>query len=164
MIKEYFSKGEKLGININYIEEKNFLGTAGSLFYLKNLKKQTILVTNCDVISDIDYGDAIDYHKLNNADATMIVYRHETQNPFGVIETKKNNFISYHEKPIKYENINAGIYIFESDAFNNLKDNEYQDMPEFFQNLVKAKKNVIVYPIYEKWNDLGHKKNYLDVE
>ena len=57
--------------------------------------------------------------ELNNADATMIVYRHETQNPFGVIETKKNNFISYHEKPIKYENINAGIYIFESDAFNN---------------------------------------------
>ena len=120
---------KKLGIKIEYIDEKKFLGTALSLFYLKKLKKQTVLVTNCDVISDIDYGDAIDYHKLNNADATMIVYRHETQNPFGVIETKQNNFISYHEKPIKYENINAGIYIFESDTFSNLEDNEYQDMP-----------------------------------
>ena len=49
LIKNYFSTGKKLGIKIEYIEEKKFLGTAGSLFYLKKLKKQTVLVTNCDV-------------------------------------------------------------------------------------------------------------------
>ena len=38
MIKNYFSTGKKLGIKIEYIEEKKFLGTAGSLFYLKKLK------------------------------------------------------------------------------------------------------------------------------
>ena len=157
MIKDYFSSGEKIGVKINYIEEKSFLGTAGSLCYLKNLENQIILVTNCDVISEIDYGDAVDYHKSNRADATMVVHRYETQNPFGVIETKGNNFLSYNEKPIKYENINAGIYIFESDVFKYLKDEKYKDMPEFFMSLTKAKKKVIVYPIYETWHDLGQK-------
>ena len=43
MIKEYFSSGKKLNVNIQYIKEKSFLGTAGSLCYLKNLKNQTIV-------------------------------------------------------------------------------------------------------------------------
>ena len=139
MIKDYFLDGKKFGVNIKYIEEKNFLGTAGSLFYLNNLKSQTIMVTNCDVISEIDYGEAIDYHK-NNADATMIVNRHEIQNPFGVVETKENKFLSYTEKPIKYENISAGIYIFEVENFKYLKHETYEDMPQFFTNLVKKNK------------------------
>jgi len=160
MIKDYFLSGEKLGVKINYIEERKFLGTAGSLCYLKNLENQTILVTNCDVISEIDYGDAIDYHELNYADATMVVHRYETQNPFGVIETKGNTFHSYHEKPIKYENINAGIYIFKTDVLKYLQNEKYKDMPEFFTELSKAKKKVIVYPIYELWNDLGHKNDF----
>ena len=157
MIKDYFSKGEKLGVKIDYIEEKNFLGTAGSLCYLKHLNNQTILVTNCDVICDIDYGDIVDYHKSNKADATMAVYCHETQNPFGVVETNKNIFLSYHEKPIKSENINAGIYILETEVLKYLKDEKYKDMPEFFKDLSESKKKVIVYPIYENWNDLGRR-------
>lgn len=91
-IKDYFSFGEKLDVKIEYIEEKKPLGTAGSLSYLKNLNDQTILVTNCDVISEIDYSDAIDYHELHKADATMVVNRFETQNPYGVIETDGNIF------------------------------------------------------------------------
>ena len=98
------------------------------------------MVTNCDVISEIDYGEAIDYHKKNNADATMIVNRHEIQNPFGVVETKENKFLSYTEKPIKYENISAGIYIFEVENFKYLKHETYVDMPQFFTNLVKKTK------------------------
>ena len=113
------------------------------------------------MISDIDYGDAIDYHKLHQADVTMVVRRHETQNPFGVVETKGNNFYSYHEKPIKHENVNAGIYIFESKILKYLEDEKYKDMPEFFTTLVAERKKVIVYPIYESWHDLGQKNDNL---
>ena len=163
MVKEYFSSGEKFNVKIDYIEEKKPLGTAGSLFYLKDIKNQTFLVTNCDVISDIDYGDAIDYHKSHNADVTMVVRRYETQNPFGVIETKGNNFHSYHEKPIKYENINSGIYIIESNVLKYLENEKYKDMPDFFTTLVKEGKKVIVYPIYEEWYDLGQKNIKLNI-
>ena len=106
----------KSKFNISFIDEPKPLGTAGALSLLGKKIKKPFLVTNCDVISDIDYGDTIDYHKSHNADVTMVVRRYETQNPFGVIETKGNTFHSYHEKPIKYENINAGIYIFKTDV------------------------------------------------
>ena len=85
IIKEYFLSGERLNINVKYIEEKSFLGTAGSLCYLKNLKDQTLIVSNCDVLSSIDYGEALDYHKANSVDATMVVRNYEAHNSFGVI-------------------------------------------------------------------------------
>lgn len=159
-IKKYFKRKNSLKAKISYIEEKNSLGTAGSLYLLKNIKEKHVLVTNCDVISDIDYADVIDYHKSNNADVTMVVKRYERKNPFGVIETKGNNFIAYYEKPVKYENINAGIYVFNVKNFKFLKKEEHKDMNKFFDDLVKLGKKVIVYPVYESWADLGTKKNF----
>ena len=69
-IKKYFNHGKKLGVRINYIKEHKPLGTAGSLHLLKSLKDNHVLVTNCDVISEVDYADVIDYHKFYSADAT----------------------------------------------------------------------------------------------
>ena len=86
------------------------------------------------------------------------MHRYETRNPFGVIKTKGNKFISYQEKPIKYENINAGIYIIETKNLKHLKNEEHIDMPDFIARLSKKKMKVIVYPIYESWNDLGQKE------
>jgi len=161
-IKEYFSSGKKIDVSISYIEEKKALGTAGSLCYLKNLNKEAILVTNCDIVSGVDYGDVLDYHNHNSADATMVVRRYETRNPFGVIETKDNNFISYKEKPVKNENINAGIYVLESNVLKYIENENYLDMPDFFMKLKKEGKKVIVYPIYESWLDLGQPKNSVE--
>ena len=164
LIKDYFASGEKFNIKIDYVEEKKPLGTAGSLCYLKNLVNQTVIVTNCDVISDIDYGDALDYHIENSGDATMVVRRYETRNPFGVVETSGNQFVSYKEKPVKYENINAGIYIFETNTFKYLEDEKFQDMPDFFMKLLNEGKKVKVYPIFEYWQDLGQKDNNIDTK
>ena len=90
----------------------------------------------------------------------MVVRRYETKNPFGVIESKGNDFISYYEKPTKHENINAGIYIFESSALKHLKE-EHKDMPQFFKELLEQGKKVKVYPIHEDWHDFGQKENNL---
>ncbi len=158
LIKNYFSDGKNIGVKINYIQEKNFLGTAGSLCYLKGKSNETILVTNCDVVSDIDYGHLLDYHNLNRADATMAVYKRETKNPFGVVKSKENKFISYEEKPKNFDNINAGIYVLNFKILKFLKHEKPEDMPDLFMKLVRAKKKVIVYPIYENWSDLGLKR------
>ena len=159
-IKKYFKNKKNLKVKISYIEEKNPLGTAGSLYLLKNIKDKHVLVTNCDVVSDIDYADVIDYHRSNQADVTMVVKRYETKNPFGVIETKGNNFVAYYEKPVKYENINAGIYVFNVKNFKFLKNEQHKDMNEFFDDLIKLKKKVIVYPVHETWADLGTKNDF----
>ncbi len=157
-IKKYFSNGKKLNVKINYLEEKQPLGTAGSLYLLKNLKNQNIIVSNCDVISDLDFGDLLDYHISNKSDATMAVRRFEKRNQYGVIKAKGKKFISYDEKPLTLENINAGIYVLNSKVLKIIKPNTKIDMTEFFLTLKKKKKNVNIYPIYENWLDAGEKK------
>lgn len=158
-IKKYLKNGKKLKVKINYIEETKPLGTAGSLSLLKKDKMQNVLVSNCDVLSDLDYGDVLDYHISNKADATMVVRRFENKNQYGVIKIKGNNFLDYEEKPITLENINAGIYVFNSNVFKYLKINQKIDMTEFFLKLKKKNKKVKIYPIYENWADFGQKKN-----
>ena len=147
-IKRYFSDGKKLNVRINYLEEKQPLGTAGSLYLLKNLKNQNIIVSNCDVISDLDFGDLLDYHISNKSDATMAVRRFEKKNQYGVIKAQGKKFISYDEKPLTLENINAGIYVLNSKVLKIIKPNTKIDMTEFFLILKKKKKNVNIYPIY----------------
>ena len=156
MIEKYFGSGKKLNVNIEYIKEKKPLGTAGSLRDLKNLKKQDIIVTNCDVLSDIDYSSVLEYHKSNFADATMVVRHYEITNPFDVVKTRGKKFISFQTKPSKYENINAGIYVLNTKVLKYLGKNEKEDMPNFFKKMNKKKLNVIVYPIFENWADLGN--------
>ena len=78
MIKKYFQDGKKFKVKINYVKETKFLGTAGSLYNLKT-KNHTVLVTNCDILSDVDYGNIIDYHQKNKASATIVVKKFENK-------------------------------------------------------------------------------------
>ena len=159
MIEKYFKDGKKLNVSINYIREKTPLGTAGSLYKLKNLKKENIIVTNCDVVSDIDYLAVLKYHEINSADATMVVRHYEISNPFDVVETKGKKFKSFATKPSKYENINAGIYVLNTRVLKYLESNKRMDMPNFFKRISDKRFNVIVYPIFEDWADLGNLNN-----
>lgn len=165
MIRERFKNGKDLNVTIKYIKENKPLGTAGSLYKLKSLKNQNIIITNCDIFSDIDYANVLEYHKSNSADATMVVRHYEIANPFDVVEAKGKKFVSFKTKPLKYENINAGIYVLNSKVLKYLKNNKREDMPSFFKKLNDKKFNVIVYPMYEKWADIGNinyiKKNQL---
>ena len=155
LIKNHYKDGKKLGIKIDYIEENKRLGTAGSLSLLNSSKNENIIVTNCDVISEIDYSEVLKFHNENSADATMVVRHYEIPNPFAVIKTNGRKFISFKEKPSRFENINAGIYVLKTTSLKYLKYNEKIDMPDFFMKLKKKNKKVVVYPSYENWADLG---------
>ncbi len=158
MIKKYFQDGKKFKVKINYFKEKKFLGTAGSLYNLKTKKNHTVLVTNCDILSDVDYGNIIDYHQKNKASATIVVKKFENKNPYGVITASGNRFVSFQEKPVKIENINAGIYVFENKLFRLIRKNKFLEMTDFFKVINKKNYKIIVYPILENWSDFGQKK------
>ena len=88
-IIKYFKDGSSLGVKISYIIEKKPLGTAGSIKFTKN-STLPILITNCDVVSNINYNDLMNFHLKNNADATMVIKYMEDVNPFGIVKVKKN--------------------------------------------------------------------------
>ena len=155
MIEDYFGNGERFGVRINYLREQSPLGTAGALGLLSPRPDASFVVTNGDVITDIRYGELLDFHIRHNAAATMAVRVHEWQHPFGVVQTKGADIIGFEEKPVARSHINAGVYVLEPDALSFLSPDAHCDMPTLFERLQAQIKRTVAYPMHEPWLDVG---------
>ena len=155
MIESYFGSGEKLGVEIHYLRETTPLGTAGALGLMENRPDSPFVVTNGDVITDIAYGELLDFHIRNLASATMAVRLHEWQQPFGVVQVNGLDIVGFEEKPIIQCHINAGVYVLNPEALDLIPKNIKCDMPTIFEYLQSKSKRVVAYPIHEPWLDVG---------
>ncbi len=155
MIENYFGYGERLGIDISYLKENAPLGTAGALSFLNPKPCLPFVVTNGDVITDIRYGELLDFHIRHNAEATMAVRVHEWQHPYGVVEMKGVEIVGFEEKPISRTHINAGVYVLNSNTLTFLDKNEHCDMPTLFERLQIGNNRTVAYPMHEPWLDVG---------
>ncbi|RHX78279.1 CBS domain-containing protein [Leptospira yasudae] len=169
MIEEYFGDGKRFDVNIEYIKEEEALGTAGALSLIKKLPNEPFLVTNGDVMTDIRYGELLDFHIRHGASATMAVRLHEWQHPFGVVRTKGVDIVGFEEKPIYRSHVNAGIYALNPETLSSLKAGTHCDMPTLFSRLGEDGNRTIVYPMHEPWIDVGRpddleKVNSIDVD
>lgn len=155
MIEEHFGDGSKWQVEIDYLHELQPLGTGGALSLLEPVPPGPFLVTNGDVLTDIRYGELIDFHVRHGAAATMAVRLHEWQHPFGVVRTQGVDIIGFDEKPVARSHINAGIYAVEPSALKCLAAGEHCDMPTLFARLQADAARTIVYPMHEPWLDVG---------
>jgi len=155
MIEDYFGNGESLGVRIDYLREQAPMGTAGALELLTPHPDAPFVVTNGDVISDIRYGELLDFHVRHNAAATMAVRAHEWQHPFGVVQTQGVDIVGFEEKPVARSHINAGVYVLESDALAVLVAGTRCDMPTLFERLQLNDHRIVAYPMHEPWLDVG---------
>jgi NDP-sugar pyrophosphorylase family protein len=155
MIQSHFGNGGQLGVQIDYLNEKSPLGTAGALGLLSPRPGAPFVVTNGDVITDIHYGELLDFHIRHNAMATMAVRMHEWQHPFGVVQTRGIEIVGFEEKPVARSHINAGVYALEPHALNMLSQDAHCDMPTLFERLQAKAMRTVAYPMHEPWLDVG---------
>lgn len=155
LIEEYFGDGERLGVRIDYLREQSPLGTAGALSLLESMPDMPLVVTNGDVLTDIRYGELLDFHIRQNAAATMAVRVHEWEHPFGVVQTQGVEIVGFLEKPLTRTQINAGVYVLSPDTLNELTAESPCEMPEVFGRLQAKGKRTVAYPMHEFWIDVG---------
>ena len=155
IIEDYFKDGQKFGVKIDYLREDVPLGTAGALSLLSHKPERAFIVTNGDVITDINYSNFLDYHMVQNAAATVAVHTHEFQIPYGVLQINGLEVESYEEKPIVSSFINAGVYALDPNILDFIKEPKFRDMPEILDISRDLNKKVIVYPLHESWIDIG---------
>lgn len=160
MIEEYFGTGERFGVKIEYLREESPLGTAGALSLFISPPNSAFVVTNGDVITDIRYGEILDFHKQHNATATMAVRLHEWQNPFGVVLTQGIEVTGFREKPVSYSYINASVYVLEPSVLDLLTKSVSCDMPTLFEMIWEKAERVVAYPIHESWLDIGRPDDF----
>lgn len=116
IIQSYFKDGTEYGVEIQYIVEKTPLGTAGSLFYLKDIIQNDFILVFGDLILDIDWNRFTDFHRENKALITM--YGHPNDHPYDsdiIITDSDKRVIRIEAKNTDrnfyYHNfVNAGVY------------------------------------------------------
>lgn len=160
MIENYFGHGERWQVKIDYLREETPLGTAGALGLLRARPEGPFLVTNGDVLTDIRYGELLDFHVRHDAAATMAVRLHEWQHPFGVVRSKGVDIVGFEEKPVARTHINAGIYVLDPAALDCLAAGERCDMPTLFLRQKDRGARTIIYPMHEPWLDVGRIEDY----
>jgi len=162
LIIKKISSSKFKGLNVNFVKESKFLGTAGSLSLIKKTIFENILVINCDVLTKLDLNKFINYYLEFEFDALIGAAIINYDIPFGVLKDNQGRLMSIDEKPNFSFRVASGIYLFKSSLFNNLKNNTYIDMPEFIERLIIKKYNVGVFPIHEKWIDIGTPKSLFE--
>jgi dTDP-glucose pyrophosphorylase len=161
IIKEYFGDGSKWGVSICYLNEKEPLGTAGSLGLIpKDKINLPIIMMNGDLITEVNFKELLAFHTKHVGDATMCVQQCDFQVPFGVIESVEHQITSIVEKPTQSLFINAGIYALDPVVLEDIEGDKYIDMPDMLNERIKKDKKVNMFPVHEYWLDIGHIENY----
>lgn len=155
MIRDHFGDGSAYGVTIAYVEEDEPLGTAGALSLIQPRPESAFIVTNGDVLTDVDYSELIKFHERHNAHGVMAVRMYEWTNPYGVVQMEGMNITGFAEKPVARSHINAGVYAFSPAALEHLVRGRHCDMPTLFDRLREAKHRTVAYPVHEPWLDVG---------
>jgi len=160
VIRNHFGNGSALGVDVSYIEEDMPLGTAGPLARLAKRGDHPLMVMNGDILSKVDPVQMIDFHRENEAAATMAVRNYEIQVPYGVVDISNNEIRGLREKPVSRHFINAGIYVLGPEALDMVPRDRAFDMPQLFDACREAELRTHAYPVEEYWVDIGQIDDY----
>lgn len=149
-------------LEVEYVLEDDYCGTAGSLAQLKGRIDRTFFVTNCDILINEDYGAILDYHRAVGNAVTLVASLKSTRIPYGTVESGEDGeLVSLVEKPHHSYLINTGLYVLEPHAIDALEAGEFCHITELIDRVRSAGGRVGVFPISEKsWIDVGEWPEY----
>lgn len=164
LIENYFGNGREKDISIQYVTEKEPLGTFGALSLISEYYHEHILVMNSDLFTNIDledfYKDFID----QNADLSIASIPYVVDIPYAVFNLDDDRVKGFKEKPTYTYYSNAGIYLVKRKLLDRIPAQTRYDATDFIQALIDEGKKVIRYPILGYWIDIGKPEDYQKVQ
>ena len=161
ILKAYF---EELNpeYGMHFVEEKEPLGTAGSLRFLEGRIKQPFFVTNCDIIIKADYANLYEFHQSGGFDMTLVASAKEYIIPYGTCELNSDGHLSIiNEKPHYDFLINTGLYVLNPDVLKFIQKNKFFHITHLIESIKKQGRKVGVFPVDEdSWIDVGQWAEY----
>ena len=158
IIETYVKEIKKNNMIINIVKELVPRGTASSLKLFKNKIKNDFIVTNCDVLFNLDYENLIQFHKKNKNIITVVGAKKIIKVPYGVCKIQSKNILKKIEEKPDYEFIvSTGLYIVNEKVLNIIPNYREYNFDRLISDVVKKKLKIGVYEIDDKsWIDVGH--------
>lgn len=159
-IETYFGDGHSRNIQIEYIREENPMGTIGSVAMVQHFEHDYILVTNSDILTNLDYEHFfIDTFK-KQADLAVVTIPYQVNVPYAVLETHDGQIQSLKEKPTYTYYSNGGIYLMKKEVLSFIPQNAHFNATDLIESLIHAGKKVSSYPLLGYWLDIGNPDDY----
>jgi mannose-1-phosphate guanylyltransferase len=168
-IEEVFGDGREAGIKLRYVVEPTPLGTAGAVRYAAQGVRDTIVVFNGDVLTQVDLRGLIAFHRGRGARATIVLTPVENPTAYGLVETDPaSNILRFLEKPkpdeITCNTINAGIYVLEPETFDRIPpDVPWSIERSFFPSFIERHETFLASIYRDYWIDIGTPDKYVQV-
>jgi len=155
MVKDFIRARNNLA-QMSFIEESEPLGTAGAIAQLANRIDEPLLVTNGDVLTEVNFRSLGEFNARHGYDGTIAVSRYDTQVPFGVIrQTPDGAFAGIDEKPSVTHFVAAGLYYLSPEFVALAPRGRAVDMPELLMLGANAGLRIGLFPVHEYWKDVG---------
>ena len=164
IIKAYFEDLDN-EYNIEFIEEKEPLGTASSLQLLPNDISSPFFVTNCDTLINLDLNDIYNFHEEGKYEITLVASATKYDIPYGTcVLNSEGELKEISEKPSFNFLVNSGMYLLNSSVMDLIPKTGKYDITTLIEDTIKAGKKVGVFPIKsEDWKDIGQWAEYKKV-
>ncbi|HEY0459939.1 MAG TPA: NDP-sugar synthase [Pyrinomonadaceae bacterium] len=170
-IEQILGDGSDYGVNLRFITEPSPMGTGGAYKFAADAIRETTVVLNGDILTDVEIAKVIEFHKAKKASATIVLAPVENPSAYGLVETdREDRVLRFREKPKPEEiaalttnTINAGIYILEPEVLDLIPAGESHSFEyNVFPDLLAKNKAFYAYILRENyWRDIGNPASYL---
>jgi dTDP-glucose pyrophosphorylase len=159
-IESHFGTGKEKNVKIEYVWENEPLGTIGAVSQIKDFEHDYILVTNSDLLTNIDYEQFFLEFVKQNADLAVLTIPYQVNIPYAVLETLNGEVKSFKEKPTYTYYSNGGIYLMKKEMLKYIPKNTFFNATDLMEELITKKLKVISFPFSGYWLDVGKHEDF----
>ena len=159
-LETHLGDGASRNITMKYVWEDEPLGTIGAVSKIDDFKHDYVLVTNSDILTNLDYEKFFLDFKEKDADMSVITIPYVVGIPYAVMETNNNHVISFKEKPKYSYYSNGGVYLIKRAILNMIPKDVLYNSTDLMQALIESGKKLISYPISQYWLDIGKHEDF----
>jgi dTDP-glucose pyrophosphorylase len=159
-IQNHFRNGKDKNIKIDYVWENEPLGTIGAVAQITNFKHDYVLVTNSDLLTNLDYEQFFLEFINNDADLAVLTIPYQVTIPYAVLETEKGEVKRFKEKPTYTYYSNGGIYLMKKEITQLIPKNKFYNATDLIEDLIQQNKKIISFTFSGYWLDVGKHEDF----
>ncbi|MHB8605118.1 MAG: sugar phosphate nucleotidyltransferase [Thermoplasmatota archaeon] len=159
--------GHRLGCSLFYSVEDTAMGTAGGVKKAASFLDETFVVMSGDVLSDVDIGALVKFHRAARAEVTIALTEVEDPTQFGIVglaaDGRVERFLEKPKKEQAFSNlVNAGIYVVEPSVLGVIPtDRPFDWAKDVFAKLLAEKRPMFGHRLSGLWIDAGRPADLL---
>jgi mannose-1-phosphate guanylyltransferase len=165
-IEEVLGDGSIYGVHIEYVHEKEKLGTAGSVKNAEALfEGEPFMVVGGDHVMDLDLRQFFRFHEKNDALVTIGLLPIDDPREYGIVDLDAKGRINrFFEKPGPgeiFSNLaSTGIYVCDSEILNIIPKSKYDFAKDLFPDIMSKGEKINGFLVRGQWTDIGNPKAY----